>query len=60
MPQPAQEGVREELIAQEPAPARVVEIRSYDCGELAISFFHQLEKDVGLLGLQVQKSQLVD
>ena len=61
VPEPGEQGAGEHLVSQEAAPVVVVEIRGDDCGALGrVAVLHELEEDVGLLGVEVEVAQLVD
>ena len=60
MAQAAEQSIDERLVAKEVIPLLVVEIRGNNRWPLTISLFHELEEDVGLLGFEIEISQLVD
>src|SRR5664279_4334152 len=60
VPQTAQQRFHHRAIAQEVRPLVIHQIRCNDCGMLAVTLLHQLEKDVGLLRLQIQIPKFID
>src|SRR6266849_6539550 len=60
MPEATEEGLDERFVAKKRLPLGVVQIRSDNCGPSAVTFLHQFEKDVGLLGFQIEIAELVD
>src|SRR5690606_3032587 len=60
VPQPAEQGFAERLVAEEVVPLVVVEIGGNDRGLAPVPLSHQVEEDVGLLGAQVEVAHLVD
>src|SRR5215469_7011978 len=53
MPQSAQQRFHHRLVAEEVMPFVVLKIRRDNRGTPPVSLLHQLEKDVGLLRLQI-------
>jgi hypothetical protein len=58
--QAAQQGLDHMGVAQEIGPFVVRKIGCDDRGTMPVPFFHELEKDVALLGFQIQISELVN
>src|SRR6266849_5470444 len=60
MAEATEEGLDERFVAKKRLPLGVVQIRRDNCGPSAVPFLHQLEKDVGLLGFQIEIAQFVN
>ena len=60
MPQATEQGVDHLRIAQEVGPFVLGQICCNDCWPMAISLFHEFEKDVRLFRFYVEVSHLVD
>src|ERR1700676_243675 len=60
MPHAAQQRIDHRLVAEEVGPLVVVQVRCNDRWVLAVALLHQLEKDVGLLGFQIQISKFIN
>ncbi len=60
MSKTVEESLDEVLLPEEGVPLLVLEICRDDRRLAAVPLLHQLEEDVGLLGLEVQVAHLVD
>src|SRR2546427_156687 len=60
MTKAAEERLDEGFISQKRLPFGIVEICRNDGGLSAVAFFHQFEKDVGLLGFEIEVPQFVN
>src|SRR5450432_2158039 len=60
VPQTAQQRFHHRTIAQEVRPLVIHQICCNDGGVLAVTLFHQLEKDVGLLWFQIQIPEFIN
>jgi hypothetical protein len=59
MPQPTEKGLDEGFVAEKRLPLGVVQVRSDNRGLSAVAFLHQFEKDIGLLGFQIEVPEFV-
>jgi hypothetical protein len=60
VPHAAQQRVHHRFVAQKVVPLVIPQIRRDDGGVAMIALFHQLEEGVGLFGLEIQVTELVD
>jgi len=60
MPEATGERFDERFVAEKRLPLGVVQIRGDNRGPSAVAFLHQLEKDVRLLGFQIEIAEFVD
>jgi hypothetical protein len=60
VPEATEEGLDERFVAEKRLPLGIVQIRCNNCRPTTIAFLHQLEKDVRLLGFQIEIAQFVN
>ena len=60
MSETTQESLDESVVTEEVVPFLIVEICSNDGGPSSITLLHELEKDIGLLGSDVQVAHFID
>ncbi len=58
--QAAEQGLGQVFIAEQACPLVVLKVRGDECGLAAVALFHQFEKNVRLLGTQIEIPDFID